>query len=501
MDLKDRHILILGFGVTGLAIAALAKRHGANVLVWDSRATAPGDGPSFAATADVTRLAPDTAASDARLALIDLVAVSPGLALDHGPAKPFIAMARAREIPIWGEFEFFAQELAKLAKGGYRPKVLAITGTNGKTTVTSLCGHLCRRCGKSVAVAGNIGPPVLDALRQAQDAGALPDIWVLEMSSFQLETTHSLALDAAAFLNLSQDHLDWHGSMAAYRRAKLRIFSDARVRIINRDDKSVATGEAELARAPGTRVVSFGLGAPGKPGDFGVIAQGDMRWLAVTDANEEPAASRRPKIAAEAALQVTRLMPAEALRIRGDHNILNALAALALVRAIGLPLAPALRALAEYRGEPHRVEVIGRLGGVDFIDDSKGTNVGATVAALEGLGQRVVLIAGGLGKGQDFSPLARPIARHARAVVLIGQDRQRLREGIAVAALDAGVSIEEEASLERAVERAFALSRPGDAVLLSPACASLDMFRDYGHRAQVFKAAVRELMMEAGQPC
>lgn len=502
MDLRDRHILILGLGVTGLAIAHLCQRRGAHVLIWDSRANAPQEAEFVASFGAERRLAPGISCQDASLVAIDLIAVSPGLALDHGPAKPFIALAKKRGTPVWGEFEFFAQELSVLKACGYHPKVIGITGTNGKTTVTSLTGHLCRRAGKNVVVAGNIGPPVLEAFKRALDDDALPEIWVLEMSSFQLETTHSLALDAAAFLNLSQDHLDWHGSMAAYRRAKLRIFGGAQTRVVNRDDKAVVAGEAELPRTPLTRVVSFGLAAPAARHAFGVVNHTDMRWLATADASDEAKpVQRRHKTAPDAPIHVTRLMPVEALRIRGDHNVLNALAALALARAIDLPMAPLLRALAEYRGEPHRVEVIGQLRGIDFIDDSKGTNVGATVAALNGLGQRVVLIAGGLGKGQDFSPLAVPVARHARAVVLIGQDRERLRAAIEKAALDAGVGIEEEPTLESAVERAFALAEEGDAVLLSPACASLDMFRDYGHRAQVFAGAMRELMTEAGQPC
>jgi UDP-N-acetylmuramoylalanine--D-glutamate ligase len=502
MELRDRHILILGLGVTGLAIAHLCVSRGARILIWDSRTNAPQESEFVETFGAENRLAPDIASSDARLALIDLVAISPGLALDHGPAERFVTVARTRGTPVWGEFEFFAQELAALAQGGYRPKVIGVTGTNGKTTVTSLTGHLCRRAGKSVVVAGNIGPPVLDAFKRALNEDALPEVWVLELSSFQLETTHSLAFDAAAFLNLSQDHLDWHGSMAAYRKSKLRIFTKAQTRLVNRADKAVASGEAELARAPGTRVVSFGLDAPRARFELGVVVHADMRWLALAESADQPQPlARRTKVVPLGPVHVTRLMPVEALRIRGDHNVLNALAALGLARAIDLPVAPLLRALAEYRGESHRVEVIGRLQGIDFIDDSKGTNVGATVAALNGLGQRVVLIAGGLGKGQDFSPLASPVARHARAVVLIGEDRMRIKAAISKAANEAQVVIDEKPTLETAVERAFALAEEGDAVLLSPACASLDMFRDYAHRAAVFASAMRALMVEAGQPC
>jgi UDP-N-acetylmuramoylalanine--D-glutamate ligase len=327
-------------------------------------------------------------------------------------------------------------------------------------------------------------------------------VWVLELSSFQLATTTSLACDAAAVLNVTQDHLDWHGTLEAYAKAKARIFAKDTVQVLNRDDPLV------LAMARGkAHPVTFGAGAPTQPDEYGLVRDGGLTWLAYA---EEPSqGQRRRKAAGElpgipGEVFVHRLMPADALRIRGRHNALNALAALALARAIGCPLAPMLHALREYEGEPHRVELIASIAGVEYYDDSKGTNVGATVAALEGLGaekaeagRRLVVILGGDGKGQDFAPLVAPLAAHARAVVLIGRDGPRIGELLR----GASYPVESCATLPDAVRACVRHARPGDAVLLSPACASLDMFRNYAHRADVFKEAVRELAAEAGQPC
>jgi UDP-N-acetylmuramoylalanine--D-glutamate ligase len=498
-ELGGKRVLILGLGDSGLAMAKWCTLRGAAVSAWDSRDSAPSDTTFVERFGDASRLR--GLVSNQFLDGVDVVGLSPGLSPHAGPVEELLVEARIRSIPVWGEFEFFAQELSRLAASGYQPKVLAITGTNGKTTVTSLTGLLCKEAGRKVRVAGNIRPAVLDALMDAVSNDALPEVWVLELSSFQLESTDSFAADAAAFLNLSQDHLDWHQDMRSYLDAKLRIFAHAGVRIVNRDDVAVAEAERTL---PGNDVerVTFGPSVPKRAGDFGVIEEGGMRWLAVADPLEQDApVSKKQKQLIDIPFRVLRLMPSEALRIAGDHNVSNALAALALCRSIGLPMAPLLRALGHYRGESHRVEIIASLAGVDFIDDSKGTNVGATVAALNGLGRRVVLIAGGLGKDQDFAPLAQPIARHARAVVLIGRDKDQIRAAVEKEATAAGVLLEDAASLVEAVERAAAMAQSGDAVLLSPACASLDMFRDYVHRAEVFKAAVHELMMEAGQPC
>ncbi len=340
----------------------------------------------------------------------------------------------------------------------------------------------------------------------------LPQVWVLELSSFQLDGVQDFNPSAATVLNVTQDHLDWHGTMAAYGAAKARIFGTATmpdtVMVINRDDAVVEamipppvtvkpTRRGERAKLVSRRVVRFGLDAPREPGDFGLVDEGGMAWL-VRAMELDPTIKRKPGDVDD--LVVQRLMPADALRIRGRHNASNALAALALASAVGIPLAPMLHGLREYRGEPHRVEPIGMIGQVEFFDDSKGTNVGATVAALNGLGQdrapsKLVVILGGDGKGQDFAPLAEPLRRHARAAATIGKDA----EGLEAVLQSAGVRFERHATLEAATRWAHRQAEGSDAVLLSPACASLDMFRDYKHRADVFAATVRDIADDAGE--
>jgi UDP-N-acetylmuramoylalanine--D-glutamate ligase len=379
---------------------------------------------------------------------------------------------------------------------GYEPAVLAITGTNGKTTVTSLTGQLVERAGKTVAVAGNIGPTLLDTLSAHIDAGTLPEVWVLELSSFQLDGVQDFEPTAAAVLNLTQDHLDWHGDMAAYAAAKARIFGAHALMILNRDDAAVmamlpAPLRVRLQRPQVRAHIAFGAGLPLRPGDFGIEHVNGMTWLVRALEADETIKRKRGAAAEEEEIHLQRLMPADALRIRGRHNALNALAALALAGAAGCPLGPMLYGLREYRGEPHRVESIAVIDQVEYFDDSKGTNVGATVAALSGLGaeRRIVAILGGEGKGQDFEPLAAPVRQVARAVVLIGRDAPLIE-----AALEStGITLLHAASMEEAVQLAAKRAHPGDAVLLSPACASFDMFDGYAHRAAVFCEAVQAL--------
>ncbi|MDQ2820768.1 MAG: UDP-N-acetylmuramoyl-L-alanine--D-glutamate ligase [Pseudomonadota bacterium] len=491
MNYSGKFALVLGLGESGLAMALWLARSGARVRVADTR-EAPQRLPALlAAIPDAEFVA--GAFGEALLDGVDFVTVSPGLAPNRELA--IIAPAAAENnIPVWGEIELFAQALAALKmERDYAPKVIAITGTNGKTTVTKLTGLLCERAGLSTRVAGNISPAALDVLREALDADDLPQAWVLELSSFQLHTTFSLNADAATVLNLTQDHLDWHGDMAAYAADKARIFGADTVRILNRDDAQVM----KLGHG-----VTFGTDAPKAAGSFGLVNERGVLWLATSVAGEESGIKRRKnEPAEEVETTISRLMPADALRIRGLHNAANALAALALCRAIDLPLAPLLHGLREYAGEPHRVELVASIDGVEFYDDSKGTNVGATVAALQGLGkamsgdQQLVLIAGGDGKGQDFLPLAEPCSRYVRAVLLIGRDAPALRAAIA----PSGVPVFDIATLEEATRRAGGLAKPGDAVLLSPACASLDMFTNYAHRAQVFVDAVRDIALEKGQ--
>ena len=340
----------------------------------------------------------------------------------------------------------------------------------------------------------------------------LPQVWVLELSSFQLDDVQDFNPAAGTVLNVTQDHLDWHGTMAAYGAAKARIFgTDAMpdtVMVINRDDAAVEamipppvtvkpTQRGQRAKLVHRRVVRFGLDAPREPGDFGLVDEMGMAWL-VRAMELDPTIKRKPGDDVELVIQ--RLMPADALRIRGRHNASNALAALALATSVGVPLAPMLHGLREYRGEPHRVEPIGMIGSVEFFDDSKGTNVGATVAAIDGLGQdrapsKLVVILGGDGKGQDFAPLAEPLRRHARAAATIGKDAEPLEAVLQ----QANVPFQRHATLEEATRWAHAQAQGSDAVLLSPACASLDMFRDYKHRADVFVDTVRAIADDAGE--
>ncbi|HUG23861.1 UDP-N-acetylmuramoyl-L-alanine--D-glutamate ligase, partial [Piscinibacter sp.] len=335
----------------------------------------------------------------------------------------------------------------------------------------------------------------------------LPDVWVLELSSFQLDEAKGFEPTTATVLNITQDHLDWHGDMPAYVAAKARIFGKQAVMVINRDDPQVEKlipepipVKGRNARPIERHVVRFGLDAPKRPGDYGLVVENGMAWLVrALEADETLKRGRRGAAVEEEELHIQRLMPADALRVRGRHNAANALAALALATAIGCPLAPMLHGLREYGGEPHRVEYIATIDGVDAFDDSKGTNVGATVAALNGLGAdkspgKLVVILGGDGKGQDFAPLAEPVRQHVRAVATIGRDAGLIEDTLA----DAGVPMQRHDTLEAATRWAFERAHAGDAVLLSPACASLDMFRNYGHRADVFVATVQAMAAEHG---
>ena len=379
---------------------------------------------------------------------------------------------------------------------GYAPAVLAITGTNGKTTVTALTGQLVERAGKTVAVAGNIGPTLLDTLSAHIDSDTLPEVWVLELSSFQLDGVQDFEPTAAAVLNLTQDHLDWHGDMPAYAAAKARIFGAPGLMILNRDDAGVmqmlpAPVRVKLQRPQVRTHVTFGAGLPLRPSDFGIERINGMTWLVRALEADETIKRKRGAAAEAEEIFLQRLIPADALRIRGQHNALNALAAVALASAAGCALGPMLYGLREYQGEPHRVESIAIHDQVEYFDDSKGTNVGATVAALGGLGaeRRVVAILGGEGKGQDFAPLAAPVGEFARAVILIGRDAPLIEAALATT----GVALVHAASMDEAVQQAARRAHPGDAVLLSPACASFDMFKNYAHRAQVFADAVQAL--------
>ncbi len=436
--------LVVGLGDTGASCVRWLQAQGAVVRGTDSRTA-----PPFAHLLSVDALTLGRF-DPADFAWAEMIVVSPGVAV----ATPEIAAAARAGKDIVGDIELFARAIAEDAS-----QVIAITGSNGKSTVTSLVGHLCAAAGKRTVVAGNIGLPVLDALL----AGERPEVWVLELSSFQLETTVSLKPAAATVLNLSEDHLDRYDGMAGYAAAKARIFNQAAVQVINRDD-----ARAAALAIPGRPTRSFGLEADAK--EFGLVQQAGAPWLG------EGAAL---------------LAPVGDLPIAGLHNAANALAALALCRAIDLPYESLLPALKNFKGLPHRVEKVAEINGVTWYDDSKGTNVGATEAALKGFTQPVILIAGGDGKGQDFSPL-REAVRHARAVLLIGRDARLIES-----ALGPRAPVQHCGTLEKAVAVAHTLAQPGDVVLLSPACASWDQFRNYVHRAEVFKAEVLKFMEAA----
>jgi UDP-N-acetylmuramoylalanine--D-glutamate ligase len=637
-NLNNLRVLVLGLGASGLAMARWCARCGAAAITVADTRDAPPQAAALAA--DVPQAQLRCGPFDAALVEpgVQLVLRSPGLSPLDPAVAAVLAAAAQRGVAVQGELDLFARALADLKhERGYAPKVLAITGTNGKTTTTAMTALLAQRAGARVGMAGNIGPTLLDTLAAAldmepapveapplegaaaapvaaelavphaaashaaashtglaadaaveaaaaaagdaaaelatqADAGAdqepvpgdaaaepvaepaaelaaepaaeaaaaaqpddaldlgggppphlipppppgpqfqhLPQVWVLELSSFQLDGVQGFEPTAAAVLNVTQDHLDWHGTMAAYAAAKARIFGNDAVMVVNRDDPLVLAmvppPRVEKSRVKGgrsrtvhRRVLRFGLGAPQHPGDFGLQVAGGMAWLArAHPADDTPERGRRDA-AADDDLHLQRLMPADALRVRGRHNAANALAALALATAAELPLAPMLHALRDYAGEPHRVEWLASIGGVDAYDDSKGTNVGATAAAITGLGAdkapaRLVLVLGGDGKGQDFAPLAAPVAQHARAVALIGRDAGAIEDALR----GTGVPLQRHDTLEAATRWCFAQAQPGDAVLLSPACASLDMFRNYAHRAQVFADTVRELAAEQGE--
>jgi UDP-N-acetylmuramoylalanine--D-glutamate ligase len=459
MKLANAHVLVLGLGESGLAMARWCARQGARVSVADSRSAPPN--------LEALRTALPTARihvgrfDAALLDGVDIVALSPGLPL----AGELPQAALARHIPVVSEIELFAAAVRELSPAA---RVVAITGSNGKTTTTALTAHLVNAAGVRTVAAGNISPAALDALIDSQDAGGLPEVWVLELSSFQLETTHALNAAGATVLNISEDHLDRYEGLDAYAEAKARIFQGNGAVLLNRDDARVMA-----MRQGGRRTLSFGLDRAPTGEDFGFVDG----WLMQGQ---------------------TRLIEARALHLTGSHNVANALAALAFCDILGLlPAAQEkiLAALAAFKGLPHRVEWVAAAAGVDYYDDSKGTNVGATLAALQGMGRKVAIILGGDGKGQDFSPLKAALAEHGRAVALIGRDAQPIAEAIA----GCGVTQRFCADMNEAVAFCREQARPGDAVLLSPACASLDMYRNYAHRAEVFIAAVKSQLGGGGK--
>ncbi|MGB7816206.1 MAG: UDP-N-acetylmuramoyl-L-alanine--D-glutamate ligase [Methylotenera sp.] len=457
VELKNKRVLVLGLGETGQSALRWLASKGATLSVADSRENPPG-------VDDVIRRMPQveihTGAFQPEVLLqAELIVISPGVAL----SEPAVQAAVKQGIPVIGDIELFAQHRPENAK------VIGITGSNGKTTVTTLVGEICKEAGLKTIVAGNIGLPVLDALQMET-----PDVYVLELSSFQLETTHGLNLDAATVLNVCEDHMDRYASFADYIAAKARILAHAKTCVLNRDDAATLAMRNE-------NTVTFGLNAAPTMSDFGLAECKEEHCLA---------SGQR------------KLCKTSELKIAGQHNVANALAAAALCSAIGIDKTSIIQALRHFKGLPHRVEWIANIDEVDFYDDSKGTNVGATCAAIAGMTkndkpQKVVLIAGGDGKGQDFSPLAPAVRANARAVVLFGRDAALIEAVLlATPSVEKQVPLYRAADLPEAVNIAKKIASAGDAVLLSPACASFDMFRNYVHRAEVFVDAVKLLAQQ-----
>jgi len=443
--------LVLGLGKTGLSCARYLGSRGVTVAVMDSRQAPPELVTARRELPDLSLFLGGFNPNVIKTA--EWLVVSPGVSLREPPIAEAVAAAMEKGVPVMGDIELFAQAA--------RAPVAAITGSNGKSTVTSLLGRMAHLAGIRAAVGGNLGQPALELL---DDGVAL---YVLELSSFQLESTRSLAPEVATVLNVSADHMDRYDNLADYAAAKKRILSGVRTAVLNLDDPQV-----RAMAGVATRDIGFSLGPPGQASDFGVIEYDGAPWIAQVG---------------------NRLLPAAEVAIKGRHNLANALAALVMGQVCGLSEAAMLEALHTFRGLPHRTALVAAKGGIDWYDDSKGTNPGATVAALSGLidpagSRRAVLIAGGEGKGADFTPLAPAVERAARAVVLIGRDAPLIERALAGRA-----EILHARDMMGAVRRAFAATRPGDCVLLSPACASFDMFEDYAHRGRLFTAAVEAL--------
>ncbi len=443
----DQFRIVVGLGKTGLSCARYLARKGWPFAVVDSRENPPG-------AAELKTEMPEVALhcgpfNAALLQTASELILSPGVAL----SEPAIQEAQAAGVPVIGDIDLFCREISA--------PIVAITGSNAKSTVTILVGEMALAAGKTVGVCGNIGTPVLDLLLEPEK-----DLYVMELSSFQLETTHDLRAAVATVLNISPDHMDRYPSVQAYYQAKHRIFRGCRKAVINRDDPLTAP---LLPKAVTT--LSYHLGRP-DIGVYGVLPEDGSQWLAV---GQQP------------------LLNIAKLKIRGSHNIANALAALALGESVDLPVTAMVQALKAFPGLDHRCQWVAEVQGVQYFNDSKGTNVGATLAALRGLGQtlkgdeKIILLAGGVGKGAEFSELAPALKEYGRALIYFGQDGQQIADQTGTIPGHAADSLED------AVRQASSLAQSGDLVLLSPACASFDMFSGYPARGDAFVKAVEGL--------
>lgn len=494
-SLLQQHAMILGLGVSGLAMARWCAKHGATVTVVDTREQPPQLDALKTELPKASYICSKFESSLLANIEPNYLLISPGI--KPADVNELVSQAKQRAIHIGNELTLFNLALVDLKEStGYKPHVLAITGTNGKTTVTSLVGKLVACANMTVAVAGNIGPSLLDTLSSKIDSAELPQAWVLELSSFQLNDANGFEPTASVVLNVTQDHLDWHETMASYVEAKSHVYGLQSCMIINRDDEVVMGMLLQSLKINKNRKhCTFGSDVPTRLGDYGLESVNGMTWL-VRAISLEDVIVKKQRSLIESSIELTmqRLIPTDALQLRGQHNMLNALAALALVEAIGCSISRVLYGLREYKGEPHRVESIASFKGVEYFDDSKGTNVGATVAAIAGLGKerKMVVILGGDGKGQDFSPLSDVVSKYVRAVVLLGKDKSIIAEALK----DVNVPKQVVENMMQAVLKAAELAETGDAVLLSPACASLDMFSNYEHRGREFQADVMKLMAE-----
>ena len=441
---KTCRTLVVGLGETGLSVARFLSRRGVPVAIVDSREQPPGlERLRTELPADVALFLGEFNAEAFQRA--QQIVISPGVSMQ----EPQIAAAVARQVPVIGDIELFAQTATA--------PVIAVTGSNGKSTVVTLLGAMARRAALDVRVGGNIGMPALDLIGDEE-----PDLYVLELSSFQLETVHSLRPRAAVVLNVSADHMDRYHDLQAYAAAKQSIFRQAALQVFNLDDPVVT---ALVDRA--CPHVGFTCRQPAA-NDYGLIEIDAATWLARGE---------------------SRIMPASSISMTGQHNLTNALAALALGEAAGIPLHKMIETLAEFQGLPHRMQYVAEQGGVRWFNDSKGTNVGATLAAIEGFDEQLVLIAGGDGKGADFTPLTAAMRRKGRGAVLIGKDAALLES-----VLQGVVPVRHADDMPRAVSLAAEMSHPGDSVLLSPACASTDMYRNFEARGDAFVRAVQEYL-------
>lgn len=458
---SDKQRVVVGLGATGLSCARFLAARGLPFVVVDTRESPPG---LDTLKRELPQVAVLLGSFDAELlrSAAELI-VSPGVPLQ----EPAIAAAMEAGVSVIGDIDLFARALSEPE---FSAPLIAITGSNGKSTVTTLVGEFAAAAGRNVGVGGNLGTPALELLTPGRD------LYVLELSSFQLERAQPLNPLVATVLNVSPDHMDRYPTLLAYHQAKHRIFRGAQQVVANRDDNL-----SQPLLAQGVTAWSFGLDAPDFRG-FGLRSHDGVDYLA---------------------FEQTPLLPVSAMKLVGRHNIANALAALALGHAAGLPMAAMVEVLRNFTGLAHRCQLVGEARGVRFYDDSKGTNVGATIAAVEGLcdvgnggeetDKRVVLIAGGVGKGADFAALKPVLARCGRAAILIGESAPKLE-----ATLGGALPLLHAASMQEAVVSAALAAHEGDAVLLSPACASFDMFRDYGHRGDVFTDAVRTLLQGGG---